>query len=117
MQSLITWVGRAALLVLVTVAGYGAWNPNHSAAATTPPPDVVQHVAIGYLLTVLTIVSAPRLNPWLIGAAYLLAATAFELAQMAGWVSGTFQVKDLAANVAGIAAALAPLWLARRRRR
>lgn len=116
MQNLVTWAGRAALLVVLGVAVAGALDPHHNAARSAPPPDVVEHVAYGYLLTVLTIASLPRVSPWLIGGAYLAVGGGFELAQVLGLVSGTFQWKDLAANVGGVAAALAPLGLARRRR-
>ncbi|MBL8773544.1 MAG: hypothetical protein JNK30_19320 [Phenylobacterium sp.] len=115
MQSLLTWVGRAALLVVLAVAVKGALDPHHSAAAMAPPPDVVEHVAFGYLLTLLTAVSLPRVSPWLIGAGFLGVAMTFELMQVFGLVSGTFQWKDVAANVGGVAAALAPIALARRR--
>ncbi len=39
----------------------------------------------------------------------------FEALQILGWVSGTFQWKDLVSNTGGVAAALAPFALARRR--
>ena len=38
-------------------------------ALGSPPADVIEHVAYGYLLTVLTIVALPRVNPWWIGGA------------------------------------------------
>jgi hypothetical protein len=40
-------------------------------------------------------------------------ATSFDVMQIFGLVSGTFQWKDVAANVGGVAAALAPFALAR----
>lgn len=116
MQTFLTWAGRAALLAILAVAVAGAIDPHHNAAANAPPPDVVEHVGYGYLLTVLTILSLPRVNPWIIGAGYLAVGGGFEVAQILGLVSGTFQLQDLAANVGGVAAALAPLALGRRRR-
>lgn len=112
---LITWAGRAALLAVLAVAVTGALDPHHNAERHAPPADVVEHVAYGYLLTVLTITALPRLNPWLIGGFFLALGGGFEVAQIFGLVSGTFQWKDLAANLAGVAAALTPLALARRR--
>ena len=117
MQTTITWAGRATLLVVLAVAFAGAIDPNHNAARMAPPPDVVEHVAYGYLLTVLTILSLPRLNPWLIGGGFLAIGAGFEGLQVLGWVSGTFQIKDLISNTAGVAAALVPFALARRRAR
>ncbi|MBX3482665.1 hypothetical protein [Phenylobacterium sp.] len=114
MQALITWAGRAALLGVLAVAFAGAIDPHHDARRNAPPADVVEHVAYGYLLTVLTIASLPRASPWLIGAGFLGVAMGFELMQALGLVSGTFQWKDVAANIAGVAAALAPLALADR---
>ena len=117
MQTFLTWTGRAALLVVVAVAFSGAIDPNHNAARMAPPPDVVEHVAYGYLLTVLTILSLPRFNPWLIGGGFLAVGAGFEGLQVLGWVSGTFQIKHLISNTAGVAAALIPFALARRRAR
>jgi len=116
MQRFVPWAARAALLVVLGVALAGALDPHHNAARWAPPPDVVEHVAYGYLLTLLTIAALPRVSPWMVGGAYLAVGAGFEALQIAGLVSGTFQWKDLAANVAGVAAALAPLVLARRRR-
>lgn len=115
MQRLITWAGRAALLLVLGVALVGALDPHHDAARHAPKGDVVEHVAYGYLLTVLTIAALPRVNPWLIGGAYLAVGAGFEALQVWGVVSGTFQWKDLASNTGGVAAALAPFALARRR--
>lgn len=109
MSNVITWLGRGALLAVFGVAFAGAIDPHHNAARAAPPPDVVEHVAYGYLLTLLTIISAPRLSPWLIGGVFLVAGAGFELLQVVGLVSGTFQAKDLFANLIGVAAALAPM--------
>lgn len=115
MQTLITWAGRAALLLVLGVALAGALDPHHNAARNVPTPDVIEHVAYGYLLTLLTIASLPRVNPWLIGAAYLGVGAGFEVTQIWGLVSGTFQWRDLASNTGGVAAALAPFALGRRK--
>lgn len=117
MQTVITWMGRFALLAVLAVAVAGALDPHHDARRNAPPPDVMEHLIFGYLLTVLTITALPRVNPWLIGAGLLAVGAGFELVQVMGLVSGTFQVKDLASNTVGVAAALAPLALAGRRRR
>jgi hypothetical protein len=116
MSSVIVWAGRAALLAVFAVAFAGAMNPKHNAAANAPPPDVVEHVAYGYLLTLFTIVSFPGLSPWWIGAFFLALATGFEITQILGLISGTFQWKDIGANAGGVFAALAPLALGRFRR-
>lgn len=114
MKSLVTWAARLALLAVLAVAFAGAIDPHHNAERSVPPADVVEHVAYGYLLTVLTIASLPGVNPWWIGGAYLAVGGGFEAMQVFGLVSGTFQWKDLASNLAGIVAALAPLSLGRR---
>ncbi|MDZ4372890.1 MAG: hypothetical protein U1C74_15890 [Phenylobacterium sp.] len=116
MSSVIVWAGRAALLAVFAVAFAGAINPRHNAAANAPPPDVVEHVVYGYLLTLFSIISLPRISPWLIGGFFLLLATAFEVAQVLGLVSGTFQWKDMGANAGGVLAALVPVALGRFRR-
>ncbi|MBU1376955.1 MAG: hypothetical protein KKE02_03485 [Alphaproteobacteria bacterium] len=115
MQTFVTWAGRAVLLVVLGVALVGALDPHHNAARNVPAPDVVEHVAYGFLLTVLTIASLPRVNPWLIGGGYLALGAGFEALQVAGLVSGTFQWKDLASNTGGVGAALAAFALGRRR--
>jgi hypothetical protein len=115
MQSLVTWAGRAGLLAVLAVALVGALDPHHNAARHVPAPDVVEHVAYGFLLTVLTIAALPRVNPWLIGGAYLAVGAGFEALQIVGWVSGSFQWKDLVSNTGGVAAALAPFALGRRK--
>ncbi len=116
MKTTLTWLGRAALLAVLAVAFAGAIDPHHNAARNVPAPDVVEHVVYGYLLTLLTIVSLPRISPWWIGAGFMAVGAGFEVTQVFGLVSGTFQWKDLASNTAGVAAALIPFALARRSR-
>ena len=116
LKSLIAWTARAVLVVVFAVALYGAIDPHHNHAAAAPPPDVVEHIGYGYLLTILSIASAPQLKPWWIGAGILAMATVFEATQALGLVAGTAQWSDLGANVAGVTAALAPFalgWLRR----
>lgn len=115
MQRLITWAGRIGLLAVLAVALVGALDPRHDATRHVPPADVVEHVGYGFLLTVLSIAALPRVNPWLIGAGFLAVGAGFEGLQIAGLVSGTFQWKDLVANTGGVAAALAPFALGRRK--
>lgn len=117
MQTALTWLARVALLAVLAVAFAGAIDPNHDAARNVPAPDVVEHVTFGYLLTLLTIVSLPRLRPLWIGAGFLALGAGFEVAQIFGLVSGTFQWKDLVSNTFGVAAALFPLALGRQARR
>lgn len=114
MTSILPWAARLALLAVLAVAFAGAIDPHHNAQTSALPGDVVEHVAYGYLLTVLTLGSLPRMNPWWIGGVYLAVGGGFELMQVFGLVSGTFQWKDLVSNLAGVAAALAPLALGRR---
>ena len=115
MSRFLTWAARAALVAVLAVGLAGALDPLHNAKAAAPPPDVVEHIGYGYLLTLLTIAALPRVSPWAVGAAYLAIGVGFEVTQIFGLVSGTFQWKDLLANTAGVAAALAPMALARRR--
>lgn len=117
MQKTLTWAGRLAWLVVFGVAFAGAIDPHHDASTSAMPGDVVEHVVYGYLLTILTILALPRVNPWLVGGIYLALGAGFEVMQIFGLVSGTFQPKDLASNVAGVAAALIPMALARRKAR
>jgi hypothetical protein len=114
--AVIAWTARAALLAVFAVALYGAIDPRHNHAAAAPPPDAVEHIIYGYLLTLLTIAAAPRLSPWLIGAAFLGIGVVFEATQAVGLVAGTAQWQDLVSNLAGVVAALAPLALGRLRR-
>jgi hypothetical protein len=113
MRSVLPWAARLALLAVLAVAFAGAIDPHHNAERSALAGDVVEHVAYGYLLTVLTIASLPRVSPWWIGAAYLGVGGGFEVMQVFGLVSGTFQWKDLLSNVAGVAAALVPVALGR----
>jgi hypothetical protein len=117
MNAAVTLAARAALLVVLVVAGAGAIDPNHNAARSVPPADVVEHALFGYLLTLLTIAALPRVNPWLVGGAFLAAGCGFEALQAAKLVSGGFEWKDIGSDAAGIGAALAPMALGRRRRR
>lgn len=114
MTALLPWVARAALLAVFAVAFAGAIDPYHNAKTSALEGDVVEHIAYGYLLTVLTIGSLPKVSPWLIGAGYLALGGGFELMQVFKLVSGTFQWKDLLSNVTGVVAALAPIAFTRR---
>lgn len=114
--ALILWAGRLALLGVFAMAFAGAIDPHHNAETSAAPGDVVEHVGYGYLLTLLTIVSLPRVNPWLIGGGFLAVGAGFEVMQVLGLVSGTFQWKDFLSNTGGVAAALAPLAVGRWRR-
>jgi hypothetical protein len=116
MKIMILWAGRAALLAVLTVVISGALDPMHDASRFAPAPDVVEHIVYGYLMTLLTIVSFPKANPWLIGGLFLGLGAGFEVAQIFALVSGTFQWKDLVSNTAGVAAALAPLAVGRLRK-
>lgn len=117
MQKVITWGGRAALLVVFAVCLVGALDPHYNARKWAPPADATMHIIYGYLLTVLSIAALPRTKPWLIGGFYLALGAGLEITQIFGLVSGTFQMKDLFANVAGVLAALTPLALAKRKAR
>ena len=114
MQKVITWAGRGALLVVLAGCVVGALDPNYNAKKWAPPADAVMHIIYGYLLTVLSILALPKIKPWKIGGVFLALGAGLELSQVLGVVSGTFQWKDLVANVAGVIAALFPMWLARR---
>ena len=57
------------------------------------------------------------MKPWTIGGVFIALGVGLEAAQALGWVSGTFQIKDLAANLGGVIAALAPMALAKRKGR
>lgn len=116
MQTLLTWAARLVLLAVLTIAAYGALDPHHNAERSVPPADVVEHVGYGFLLTVLSIAALPRLSPWLIGGAFLAAGAGLEISQAFGVISGTFQWKDLASNLAGVVAALGAFALGRRSR-
>lgn len=115
MSNVLSWAARASLFFVLAVATAGALDPHHNAARFAPPPDVVEHVAYGFLLTVLTVASFPRVSPWLVGAGFIAVGAGFEALQIVGWVSGTFQLKDLAANIGGVAAALLAIAVGRRR--
>ena len=117
MQTLLTWAGRIALVAVLLVCLQGALDPLYDAARWAPPHDAVMHVIYGYLLTVLSILALPRVKPWTIGGVFIALGVGLEAAQALGWVSGTFQLKDLAANLGGVVAALAPMALARRKGR
>lgn len=117
MQNTLTWIGRIALFAVLLVCLQGALDPFYNAAKWAPPHDAVMHVIYGYLLTVFAILALPRIKPWTIGAVFLAMGVGLEAAQALGWVSGTFQLKDLAANLGGVLAALAPMALARRKAR
>lgn len=117
MQKVLTWGGRIALAAVFLVAFAGAIDPHHDASKNALRGDVVEHIAYGYLLTVLSILSLPRISPWLIGGFFLALGAGFEVMQIFGLVSGTFQPRDLASNTVGVVAALAPIALGRRKAR
>lgn len=117
MQNTLTWAGRVALLIVLLVCLQGALDPLYNAAKWAPPHDAVMHVIYGYLLTIFSILALPRVAPWTIGGVFLAMGVGLEVAQAMGWVSGTFQIKDLISNVAGVLAALTPMSLAKRKAR
>lgn len=117
MQNIITWAGRVGLVAVLAVCLAGALDPHYNARKWAPPPDAVMHIIYGYLLTVLSILALPRVKPWLIGGFFLALGIGLEATQAFGLVSGTFQTKDLVANVAGVIAALIPMAIAKRKAR
>ena len=117
MQNILTWAGRIGWLAVFAVAFAGAIDPHHNASVNALPGDVVEHVAFGYLLTLLSILALPRVNPWLVGGFYLALGAGLEVSQIFGLISGTFQWKDLISNLAGVAAALLPMAVAKRKKR
>lgn len=117
MQKTLTWGARIALIAILTVCLQGALDPYYDARKWAPPADAVMHVIYGYLLTLTCILALPKVRPMLIGGFFLMLGVGLEALQAFHIVSGTFQLKDLASNVAGVLAALLPLFVAGRRAR
>ena len=117
MQNIITWAGRIGLVVVLAFCVHGALDPHYNARKWAPPADAVMHIIYGYLLTVLSVIALPRVKPWTIGGVFITLGVGLEAGQALGWISGTFQFKDLAANLGGVVAALIPFALAKRKAR
>lgn len=117
MQKVLIWGARIALIAVLAVCPQGALDPLYDARRWAPPPDATMHVIYGYLLTLTCILALPKVRPMLIGGFFLALGVGLEALQAFHIVSGTFQLKDLASNVAGVAAALLPLAVARRKSR
>lgn len=117
MQKTLTWAARIGLIGVLAVCLQGALDPLYDARKWAPPPDAVMHVIYGYLLTLTCILALPKVRPMLIGGFFLALGVGLEALQAFHIVSGTFQLKDLASNVAGVLAALAPLAITRRKAR
>lgn len=117
MQKSLTWAARIGLIAVLAVCLHGALDPLYDARRWAPPADAVMHVIYGYLLTLTCILALPKVRPMLIGGFFLVLGVGLEVLQAFHIVSGTFQWKDLASNVAGVLAALAPLYVAGRKGR
>jgi hypothetical protein len=117
MQNIITWAGRIGLVVVLAFCVQGALDPHYNARKWAPPPDAMMHIIYGYLLTVLSILALPKVKPLAIGGVFIALGVGLEVGQALGLISGSFQYKDLVANLGGVIAALLPLSLAKRKAR
>ncbi|HEV2746184.1 MAG TPA: hypothetical protein VGW34_02675 [Allosphingosinicella sp.] len=105
----IRWPARAALTATALAAAWAVVDPTFEPAQVEVDPDEVAHALFVYFLTLLGIFSFPRMRPIMAGGIVAALSLVVELAQGGGFVSGSFQLRDLAADSLGILAALLPL--------
>ena len=85
--------------------------------AVLDPWDRELHFLAFYILGCAAMVSFPRTRTWRLALALIAGGVALESAQMLPIFGHAAELSDLAANLAGIAAALVPMRLAAWRRR
>lgn len=112
---LVRWAARAALLATAIVAMRGALDPLFEPGQMEVDPDEVAHLLFAYGLTLLALFAFPARGPWLAGALVGTLSLLLEIAQGSGVVVGSFEMRDLAVNALGVAAALLPMAAARAR--
>lgn len=117
MQMLIRLSAFLAGIALLGAITYVSFAPKGSGLPLLPAlaSDKVNHVAGCYALTLLIVTALPGLRPSHVAALIVLAGGAVELVQ--GQVGREASLSDFLANLAGVLAAVLPLWLARLRSR
>ena len=113
---LLRYAARAALLVTALLAAWSVVDPAFEPAHMEVGPDEVAHAAFADLLTLLGLSALPRWRMSAVAALVAGAAALVELAQGTGLVPGSAELRDMAADGVGLAAALLPVALARRTR-
>lgn len=110
-MGLLTALGVLAKIAFLGAAGfalYSALTPSDGASSLFPW-DKLAHFAAFYVVTLLALPAFPRANLLVIAAGLLGLGVAIEFLQMLPGVNRDADWKDVVADGAGIAAALAPV--------
>jgi len=113
LQILIRLTALIAGTLLLGAIAYVSFTPNDLGLPLIPAPasDKVNHLAGCYALTLLALTALPGLRPSRLAALIILAGGAVELVQ--GEIGREAALSDVLANLAGVLAAILPVWLAR----
>ncbi|MGA1343751.1 MAG: hypothetical protein ACO33A_12060 [Hyphomonas sp.] len=117
MQILIRLAAFLAGTCLLGAMAYVSFAPKGADLPLLPAlaSDKVNHITGCYVLTLLILAALPGLRPSLLAALIVLAGGVVEAAQAE--VGREASLSDFLANLAGVLAAVLPIWLARLRSR
>jgi VanZ family protein len=114
-QSTITLVARVAF---VGALGFTFWSAltGGGGPGAHPPWDKILHFSAFYVLTLLAVIALSRMSLLGVALLMLMIGGAIEVAQLVPQFGRSSELNDLIADALGVAAALAPIAVAKIRR-
>lgn len=111
MPRVVAWTARFVLVLVIFIALSGATDPDHDTKRLVIAPDLLEHAALSYCMTLLMIAAFPGVSPLFFAGGVIAGGGALELIQYLGLLKGGFEITDWLADVVGTLAAYLPLAL------
>ncbi len=102
-QAMLQLAARVALIMFLVWAVSIIFEPNHDAARLEVASDTLEHGLIALGLVMLASAALPRMHLLVIGMSVLGLGVGLELLQYAQLAPGRFEVRDIMANLTGVA--------------
>ncbi len=112
LPSLKMWAPRLALLLVLMATIHAAIDPHYDRRVFPIGPAELQHMAYAFGVTLMLMLGFPTLRTAAAGGWVLAAGVAVELLQAAALLPGYASLTDMAADAAGVAAAIVPMMIA-----
>ena len=109
------WAARTTALSVLLVAALAVMDHEQRLTSVTLPGDWLTHALLSYAITVSLLAAFPRARALILAAFPLALGVSLEGLQGLGFWAGDAEMGDLAADMTGIALALAPLVVGARR--
>ena len=109
------WLLRAFAFLVLCIVLASALLPDNRQGPGLLPWDKAEHFAAFYGLTVLGLLAFPRQSAWRVATALAIVGALIEVVQGLPAIHRDSDLRDWIADMVGIAFALAPTWLPKKR--